>query len=130
MSQGIQAVSKPANEPVRDYLAGSPERQALEAEIARQSSEVVEIPAIIGGREIRTGKLAEVRCPHDHRKVLARYHETTPELVEEAVAAAADAWNSWSELDYHARISLYLRIADLVAGSWRYRLNAATMLGQ
>ena len=130
MSQGIQALSKPANEPVLDYLAGSPERAALEAEVARQSSEVVEIPIIVGGREIRTGKVAEVRCPHDHQKVLARYHETTPELVEDAVAAAAEAWKSWSELDYQARISLYLRIADLVAGPWRMRLNAATMLGQ
>ena len=90
----------------------------------------MEIPVIVGGREIRTGKMAEVRAPHDHEKVLARYHEATPELVGQAVAAAADAWNTWSELDYRARASLYLRIADLLVGPHRYRLNAATMLGQ
>ena len=130
MSQGIQAVPRPNNEPVRGYEAGSPERAALQAEVARQSNEIVEIPIIVGGKEIRTGKLAEVRCPHDHSHVLARYHETTPQIVEQAVAAAADAWHTWSELDYRARASLYLRMADLLVGPRRYRMNAATMLGQ
>ncbi len=130
MNQGIQAVPRPANEPVRGYEPGSPERAALEAELARQSGEVVEIPAVVGGKEIRTGKLAEVRCPHDHQRVLARYHEATPELVGQAVAAAAEAWNTWSGLDYRARAAVYLRIAELLAGPHRYRLNAATMLGQ
>ena len=130
MSQGIQSVPRPANEPVLGYLAGSPERAALEAELARQAGEVVEIPAIIGGREVRTGKIAEVRSPHDHSLLLARYHESTPEVVAQAVDAAAAAWKTWSELDYRARASLYLRIADLLAGPWRARLNAATMLGQ
>ncbi len=130
MSQGIQAVPRPQNEPVRGYEAGSADRAALEAEISRQSNQIVEIPVIIGGREIRTGKIAEVRSPHNHSHVLARYHEATPDLVEEAVAAAADAWRTWSELDHRARASLYLRMADLLVGPWRYRMNAATMLGQ
>ena len=130
MSQGIQSVPRPANEPVLGYEAGSPERAALQAELERQSRETLEIPAIIGGKEVRTGRLAEVRSPHDHGKLLARYHESTPEVVEQAVAASAAAWNEWSELDYRARASLYLRIADLLAGPWRARMNAATMLGQ
>ena len=130
MSQGIQAVPRPNNEPVRGYEVGSADRAALEAEINRQSNQVVEIPVIIGGREIRTGKIAEVRSPHNHSHVVARYHEATPDLVEEAVAAAADAWRTWSELDHRARASLYLRMADLLVGPWRYRMNAATMLGQ
>ena len=130
MSQGIQAVPRPNNEPVRGYEAGSADRAALEAELHRQSNQVVEIPVIIGGREIRTGKIAEVRSPHNHSHVLARYHEATPDLVEEAVAAAADAWRTWSELDHRARASLYLRMADLLVGPRRYRMNAATMLGQ
>ena len=130
MSHGIQAVPRPANEAVLGYEPGSPERAALQAEITRQSSEVVEIPIIVGGKEIRTGKIAEVRSPHNHSHVLARYHETTPEIVEQAVAAAADAWQSWSELDYRARASLYLRIADLLVGPHRFRMDAATMLGQ
>ena len=130
MSQGIQAVPRPNNEPVRGYEAGSADRAALEAELHRQSNQVVEIPVIIGGREIRTGKIGEVRSPHNHSHVLARYHEATPDLVEEAVAAAADAWRTWSELDHRARASLYLRMADLLVGPRRYRMNAATMLGQ
>lgn len=130
MSQGIQSVPRPANEPVLGYEAGSPERAALQAELERQSGETLEIPAIIGGKEVRTGQLAEVRSPHDHGKLLARYHESTPEVVEQAVAASAASWNEWSELDYRARASLYLRIADLLAGPWRARMNAATMLGQ
>ena len=130
MSQGIQSVPRPANEPVLGYEAGSPERAALRAELERQSGETIEIPAIIGGKEVRTGQLAEVRSPHDHGKLLARYHESTPEVVEQAVEASAAAWNEWSELDYRARASLYLRIADLLAGPWRARMNAATMLGQ
>ena len=130
MSQGIQSVPRPANEPVLGYLPGSPERAALEAELARQAGEVVEIPAIIGGKEVRTGRIAEVRSPHDHSLLLARYHESTPEVVAQAVEAAAAAWKTWSELDYRARASLYLRIADLLAGPWRARMNAATMLGQ
>ena len=130
MSQGVQAVPRPANEPVLSYAPGSPERASLQAELARQASDCVEIPVIIGGKEIRTGKLAEVRSPHDHQRVLARYHEATPDLVEKAVEAAADAWNAWSELDYRARASLYLRIADLLVGPHRARMNAATMLGQ
>ena len=130
MSQGIQAVPRPSNEPVRGYEAGTADRAALEAEISRQSNQIVEIPVIIGGREIRTGKIAEVRSPHNHSHVLARYHEATPDLVEEAVAAAADAWRTWSELDHRARASLYLRMADLLVGPRRYRMNVATMLGQ
>ena len=130
MSQGIQAVPRPNNEPVRGYEAGSADRAALQAELDRQSNQIVEIPVIIGGREIRTGKIAEVRSPHNHSHVLARYHEATPDLVEEAVAAADDAWRTWSELDHRARASLYLRMADLLVGPHRYRMNAATMLGQ
>ena len=130
MSQGIQAVPRPNNEPVRGYEAGSADRAALQAELDRQSNQIVEIPVIIGGKEIRTGKIGEVRSPHNHSHVLARYHEATPELVEEAVAAADDAWRTWSELDHRARASLYLRMADLLVGPHRYRMNAATMLGQ
>ena len=130
MSQGIQAVPRPNNEPVRGYEAGSADRAALQAELDRQSNQIVEIPVIIGGKEIRTGKIGEVRSPHNHSHVLARYHEATPDLVEEAVAAADDAWRTWSELDHRARASLYLRMADLLVGPHRYRMNAATMLGQ
>ncbi len=130
MVQGIEAVPQPKNEPVREYLPGSPERAELQAELARQSEEVVEIPVVIGGKEIRTGRIGEVRCPHDHRKVLARYHEAGEGQVRDAVEAAAEAWRSWSEMPAGSRIRIYQRMANLVAGPWRQRMNAATMLGQ
>ncbi len=130
MVQGIESVPQPKNEPVREYLPGSPERQALEAELARQSDQVVEIPVIIGGKEVRTGRIGEVRCPHDHQKVLARYHEAGESEVLAAVESAAHAWQSWSELPAGSRIRVYQRMANLLVGPYRQRMNAATMLGQ
>ncbi len=130
MVQGIEAVPQPKNEPVREYLPGSLERRTLEAELARQRSEIVEIPVIVGGKEIRTGDVAEVRSPHDHGKVLARYHQAGEKEVLAAVEAAETAWREWSELAAGSRIRIYQRMANLLVGPYRQRMNAATMLGQ
>ncbi|RME26516.1 MAG: L-glutamate gamma-semialdehyde dehydrogenase [Deltaproteobacteria bacterium] len=121
---------RPSNEPVLDYAPASTERAGIEKELKRLGSETIEIPLVIGGKEVTTGKIAECRCPHDHSKLLARYHVAGPEHVEQAVAAAKAAWAEWSEMDWTARLSVFLRAAELLAGSWRYTLNAATMLGQ
>jgi len=123
-------VPRPANEPVLGYAPGSPERGRITKTLQQLSAETIEIPLVIGGREVTTGKLGECRCPHDHSRLLARYHQAGPEQVEQAVAAARAAWREWSELDWTARLSVFLRAADLLAGRWRDRLNAATMLGQ
>ena len=120
----------PANEPVKSYLKGSPERVALDAELKRQSGIQLDIPLIIGGKEIRTGNTGKVVMPHDHGHVLAIYHKAGPEEVKMAIKAALDAHEEWAELDWTVRASIILKIADLLAGKYRAVINAACMLGQ
>ena len=115
----------PANEPVKSYLKGSPERVALEAELKRQSSVELDIPLIIGGKEVRTGNTGKVVMPHDHAHVLATYHKAGPEEVRMAIKAALDAHEEWAELDWTVRASIMLKIADLLAGKYRAVINAA-----
>jgi 1-pyrroline-5-carboxylate dehydrogenase len=123
-------VPNPINEPILGYLKNSPERLALKAELARVESEVVEIPCIIGGKEIRTGNFFEVRMPHDHQHVLARVHLAGTEEVKLAIQAAGKAKKDWEKLPWFERAKIFLKAADLLAGPWRARLNAATMHGQ
>lgn len=130
MTNGIPSVPTPVNEPVLSFAPGSRERTSLEAELARMKSEVLDIPLIIGGKEVRTGNMGECRIPHDHGHLLARYHKAGQAEVDLAVAAAEEAWGAWSELEWSARAAIFLRMADLLAGRYRMVLNAATMLGQ
>lgn len=120
----------PANEPVKGYLKGSPEREALEAELERQSNIVVDIPIIIGGKEIRTGNVGEVRCPHDHKHLLATYHKVSEKEVQMAVDAAMEAWKEWSKTDWTVRAGIAMKMAELLATKYRPIMNAACMLGQ
>ena len=113
-----------------DYAPDSPERAALQKAIRSMLDEPVEIPAIIGGEEVFTGNTTDVTCPHDHGQVLAKLHLCGAEEVDRAAEAAADAWHDWSEMPWESRAAIFLRAADLLAGPWRQRLNAATMLGQ
>ena len=96
MNNSVITFPMPANEPVKAYLEGSPERIELEKELERQSHLVVDIPIIIGGKEIRTGNVGQVTCPHDHKHVLATYHKVGKKEVEMAVEAAMEAWKEWS----------------------------------
>ncbi|RMH18900.1 MAG: L-glutamate gamma-semialdehyde dehydrogenase [Acidobacteria bacterium] len=130
MSNGIVQVPAPVNEPVHAYAPGSAEKASLKAELARQLGDAIEIPLIIGGREVRTGRTAEASCPHDHRHVLATYHQAGAAEVERAIGAAREAWKTWSEMAWEDRAAIFLKAADLLAGAWRDRLNAATMLNQ
>ena len=130
MRNSIIKFPVPANEPVKAYLAGSPERVALDAELERQYNTVVEIPIIIGGKEIRTGNMGEVTCPHDHKHVLARYHKVSEKEVEMAVEAAMKAWQEWSKTDWTVRAGIVLKMAELLATKYRPIMNAACMLGQ
>ncbi len=123
-------VPPPRNEPTLSYAPGTAERQALKAELARMRPREVEIPVVVGGREIRTGRLAEVRMPHRHGHVLARYHQAGPAEVSLAVEAALDARRGWSAMEWSDRAAVFLRAAELLAGPWRQVLNGATMLGQ
>ena len=120
----------PANEPVKAYMPGSPERVALEAELERQSKIVVDIPIIIGGKEIRTGDTGQVTCPHDHKHVLATYHKVTKKEIKMAIDAAMKAWKEWSRTPWTTRAAIAMKMAELLATKYRPIMNAATMLGQ
>jgi 1-pyrroline-5-carboxylate dehydrogenase len=126
----IVKVPRPQNEPVLSFAPGSPERAALKAQLKKMLSETLEIPLIIGGKEVRTGNLADCRCPHDHNQLLAQYHKAGPEEIEMAVREAKKAWGEWSEMDWISRASVFLRAAELLATRYRHILNAATMLDQ
>ncbi|HET9595100.1 MAG TPA: L-glutamate gamma-semialdehyde dehydrogenase [Anaeromyxobacteraceae bacterium] len=131
MSRGLYRVPQPVNEPVLGYASGSPERADLKSRLAELAGAgTIEIPLVIGGKEVRTGRLAEVRAPHRHAQVLARFHQAGPAEIEAAIAAAREARRSWSALGYHARAAVFLRAAELLAGSWRPTLNGSTMMNQ
>jgi 1-pyrroline-5-carboxylate dehydrogenase len=123
-------VPHPHNEPVWSYAPGSPEKKALKAEIARQSANPVEIPLVIGGREIRTGRTQPVLSPHRHELLLAKTHQGGAEEAHAAVEAARKAAPGWARTPLHERLAVFLRAAELLAGKYRPILNAATMLGQ
>jgi len=123
-------VPLPLNEPNLSYLPGSAERVALKAALSRMSSEQIDIPIIIGGREIRTGKTERTVMPHDHRHVLAEWHVADRSHVQQAIDAAADAQKEWGRWAWHERAAVLLRAAELLTTTWRPILNAATMLGQ
>ncbi len=130
MSNGMYALPLPTNEPIRSYAPGSPEREAVQEQLDVVLGEAIEIPLVIGGEEVTTGDTGSQVCPHDHGHVLATYHKAGEAEVERAVRAAADAWQDWSEAAWEERASVILKAAELLAGPWRYRLNAATMLNQ
>ena len=115
MRNSIITFPLPANEPVKAYLAGSPERVALEAELERQSNIVVDIPIIIGGKEIRTGNTGTVTCPHDHKHVLATYHKVSEKEIQLAIDTAMKAWEEWSKTDWTVRAGIAMKMAELLA---------------
>jgi 1-pyrroline-5-carboxylate dehydrogenase len=127
---GIIKVPVPYNEPVYSYAPGTPEKEALKKQLKKMLSEEIEIPLIIGGKEVRSGELADCRCPHDHKHLLGRYHKAGPKELDMAVKEAAKAWKEWSEMEWVSRAAIFLRAAELLATKYRYILNASTMLGQ
>ncbi len=130
MSNGIFKVPEPRNEPILSYKPGSSERSAVLAKLSELASKEIEVPLIIGGQEIRTGNTAEMRAPHDHTTKLGVYHKAGRKEVEMAISAALTARESWANLPWEQRASIFLKAAELLAGPWRPILNAATMLGQ
>jgi len=130
MHDAIFTVPPPYNEPVFDYAPGSSERTALSRELGAIAGEEVEIPCIIGGQRVKTGKTMKVTMPCDHGHVLATFHMAGPEEVAQAVNAADDARRDWEHLPWTARAGVILRAAELLAKKYRMRINAATMLGQ
>src|SRR5687768_11999782 len=127
---GVIRVPTPVNEPVLSYAPGSTERAALSARLDELSAERMDIPLIIGGEEVRTGRTSRAVMPHDHGHVLADWHMAGPAEVARAIAASRAAWETWSVTPWEDRAAVFLRAAELLAGPWRATLNAATMLGQ
>lgn len=130
MSNGYFKVEMPKNEPVKAYLPGSPERASLKKELERQSAQVVQVPMIIGGKEVWTGRKTKAVMPHDHAHVIAEAASGGEKELKDAIAAALAARKAWTEMPMEHRVSIFLKAADLIAGPMRDKVNAATMLGQ
>ncbi len=130
MNNAIFNFNEPVNEPVLSYMPGSTERKLLEEELKSQRNKVIDIPLIIGGKEIRTRRTGKIVIPSDHGHVLATYHMATGKEVALAIDAALDAKCQWMSLAWMERAAIMARAAELISKKYRYILNAATMLGQ
>jgi 1-pyrroline-5-carboxylate dehydrogenase len=130
MLKGFFNVPTPHNEPVLNYATGSPERALLQAALTDARSRQIDIPMYIGNQEVRTATKLEIRPPHDHQHVLATFSEGDKGTVQEAIAAALAAKADWERLPWEQRAAIFLKAAELLAGPYRYKINAATMLGQ
>ncbi|MEP7176428.1 MAG: L-glutamate gamma-semialdehyde dehydrogenase [Gemmatimonadales bacterium] len=127
---GIANIPRPLNEPVLSYAPGSAERAALKGALSAVGGEQPDIPAVVGGREIRSGVTRDVVSPHCHARVLARLHQADHATIDAAVAAAVEAQRDWAQWKFEDRAAVFLKAADLLATTYRQRINAATMLGQ
>ncbi|WP_022824368.1 L-glutamate gamma-semialdehyde dehydrogenase [Hymenobacter norwichensis] len=130
MSNAFFNVPAPVNEPVKAYAPNSPERLELLKTLKELKQVQRDIPMYIGGQEVRTGNTLDIRPPHDHQHVLGQFHEGDASHVTQAIDAALAARTSWAELPWEHRAAIFLKAAELLAGPYRARLNAATMLGQ
>jgi 1-pyrroline-5-carboxylate dehydrogenase len=130
MSNAFFRVPTPINEPVKGYAPGSPERAELLLELKRLKQFERDIPMHIGGEEVRTGRTITITPPHDHQHVLGQFHEGGTSHVTQAIDAALAAHPAWAALPWVERAAIFLKAAELLAGPYRARLNAATMLGQ
>jgi 1-pyrroline-5-carboxylate dehydrogenase len=130
MTDSVTRVPAPHNEPVKDYAPGSPERASLKRRLDAMAADRIEVPMVIGGKQVSTGNLYEAVMPHATKNVLGDVHQGDGKHLEQAVAAAASAHAGWAGLPWQERAAVFLRAAELLAGPWRDTINAATMLGQ
>ncbi len=120
----------PVNDPVRSYAQGTADRQSLKKKLGEMSAQKIEIPLVIGGKEVRTGDTGTQVMPHKHAHIIATWHKAGPDQVQQAIKAASEAWREWSSWSFEDRAAVFLRAADLVADTWRATINASTMLNQ
>ncbi len=130
MGKGVFQVPQAVNEPVKSYAPGTPEREAVLKAYKELYNSKVEVPLYIGGEEIKTGDTAPMNPPHDHQHHLGDYHKASKEHVEKAINAALEARKKWANLEWEQRAAVFLKAAELIAGPYRYKINAATMIGQ
>ena len=130
MSTGFYNVPIPVNEPIKSYAPGSTERLELKLKIQELRAKKVDLPMIIDGKEVRSGKKVEMFPPHDLAHKLGCYHQGDKTHVQQAIEAALKAKSEWANTPWQHRAALFLKAADLIAGPYRSKINAATMLGQ
>lgn len=130
MLKGFFKVPEQKNEPVKNYASGSPERKALQLALAEAREKQEDIPMYIGSERVFTGNKVALRPPHDHQHILGYFHEGDSSHVEQAINAALGAKEAWENLSWEHRAAIFLKAADLIAGPYRAKINAATMLGQ
>ena len=121
-------VPKPENDPIRSYAPGTEERKELRAKLNELKGREIEIPLIIGGKEVKTGNMGKCVIPHNHSHVLAHFHKTGESEVTQAIDAAAKAWKIWSTESFDKRAQVFLKMGELAANKYRQTLNASTML--
>ena len=130
MPKGIYQLPDMKNEPVKSYAPGSPERAALKNKLKELNRGGLDLPMIIGGKEIRTGNLHDIRPPHNHRHLLGHYHQGDKSHVQMAIDAALKAKPAWEAMHWESRAAIFLKAAELIAGPYRSEFNAVTMIGQ
>jgi len=130
MGKGYFQVPTAINEPIKTYAPGSPERESIEKMYKKVYSEKVEVPLYIGKEEIKSGKTKSIRPPHDHQHEVGVYHNAEEEHVDKAIDTALEARKEWAKLPWEQRAAVFLKAADLIAGPYRDRMNATTMIGQ
>ncbi|MFN6037469.1 MAG: aldehyde dehydrogenase family protein, partial [Bacteroidota bacterium] len=130
MPKGIYKVPQPVNETVKQYAPGSPERKEIQDTLAKLRSVQIDIPMYIGSQEVRTKNTIDLYPPHDHKHKLGHFYKSSKDHVKMAIEAALSAKEKWQNLSWEHRASIFLKAADLIAGPYRAKLNAATMLGQ
>lgn len=130
MSNSIYKTPTPINEVVRSYAPGTSDRQLIKAALAEAKSKAYDIPMIINGKEVRTDNLVDLHPPHETKHTLGHYHKGDESHVKAAIEAALAAKDKWASLSWEHRASIFLKAAELIAGPYRMKINAATMLGQ
>ena len=130
MPKGFFHVPKAVNEPVKSYAPNSPEKAAVLAAYKKMWNETIDVPNYIGSEEIRTGNTRNMTAPHDHHHVVGKYHLAEKVHVEKAIASALEARKKWANMDWEQRATIFLKAAELIAGPYRAKINAATMIAQ
>ncbi|MBK5194855.1 MAG: L-glutamate gamma-semialdehyde dehydrogenase [Proteiniphilum sp.] len=130
MPKGVYKLPEVKNEPVKSYVPGSPEREALKLKLKELNNGGLDLPMIIDGKEVRTHNLVDIRPPHDYRHLLGHYHQGDKTHVQMAIAAALKAKPAWESMHWESRAAIFLKAAELIAGPYRAEFNAVTMIGQ
>ena len=130
MSTGFFKVPKAKNEIVKSYKPGSPERKEVTEAYNKMINNFTEIPMFINGNDVKSGKKNSISPPHDHQKVVGEYYIAEPNHIDEAIQTALNAKNKWENMSWENRSAIFLKAAELIAGPYRSKINAATMIAQ